>query len=284
MIKHRLFWSYALGGISACAALLTLFTVLFKMQFIKDCITCGIIGVIIVFGTSLIYAGWQVHSKNEISMVISSSTKLTIKVDDIFAQKGIICIPVNEYFDTHVGDGVISEASLHGKFINKYYKDRIQELNNKIQNELQGLAYTVHSRRRSDCPNKQYPLGTCVDIRDGENTYVLFALTHFDDYDTANVSRAEYGMVVNELMKHIFQIAENKPVYISLFGTGFSRIQRSPQRILYQLISILDFDDRNVFTGGINIILNSHMNNEDDKDNDINLTVMEHIIKNGITK
>ena len=117
-----------------------------------------------------------------------------------------------------------------------------------------------------------------MDIRDGENTYVLFALTHFDDNDKAHVSRAEYSHVVCELMKHLASIAEDKPVFIPLFGTGLSRIQRTPQRILYQLVSILDFDDTNVIKGGVNIIIKSL------KENDINLTILEEVIKEGITK
>ena len=45
--------------------------------------------------------------------------KLTIKQGDLFVCNGVVLIPVNEYFDTHVGDGVINENSIHGLFINE---------------------------------------------------------------------------------------------------------------------------------------------------------------------
>ena len=209
---------------------------------------------------------------------MSSELKLTIKEGDLFQQKGIICIPFNEYFDTHVGDGVVGENTLHGIFINKFFKDRIPELESKVSSKLPKSGYQIHQRRLSSSPDKQYELGTCIDIREGENTYVLFALTHFDDNDKANISRAEYAMVVGKLTKHLGDIAEGKQVYMPLFGTGLSRMRRTPQRILLHLVDTLDFNDTFTIPGGLNIVIKSL------KDINVNLTSLEYIVKHGITE
>lgn len=273
---NRLYLKHFAAAIAALSAAATLLTVLFDLDCVKDCWVYGAIGSVLVIGGSLLYAWWLTRSKKKIELSLSSELKLSIREGDLFKQKGIICIPVNEYFDTHVGDGVVGKDTLHGKFISTYYGDRIQELVDKINDQLANKPHIVHNRRIPTCPNRQYQLGTCIDIRDGENLYVLFALTHFDDNDIANMSRLEYAEVVRKLMDHLSLIAEGRPVYMPLFGTGLARLKRTPERILYHLVDTLDFDDTGSIPGGLNIIIKSL-----DKLN-VNLTVFEHILKSGI--
>ena len=267
-----------MAAITALSAAATLMSVLFDINGIKGCNYCGVLGVVLVVLFSYSYACWQTKSKTKITLDLSLELKLTISEGDLFEQKGIICIPVNEYFDTYVGDGVVSEKTLHGIFINKFFKDRIPELEKKVHEQLSNRKFEKHSRRIKGCPEEKYELGTCVDIRDGENTYVLFALTHFDDNDKANVSRAEYTEVTRKLMEHLSNIAEGRPVYMPLFGTGLSRMRRTGQRILLHLVDALDFDDSCIVTGGVNIVIKSL------ESVDVNLTTLEYVVKNGISK
>lgn len=277
-MMKRSFLAHFLAAIASLAALATLITVLFDVDCIKECWACGTFWAILVVLISFGYACWQTRSKKKISLDLSSELKLTISEGDLFEKKGIICIPVNEYFDTHVGDNVVNENSIHGQFITKYYKDRLGELQQKINDALAGKDSKEHPRRLDICPNKQYDLGTCIDIRDGENTYVLFALTHFNDQDVANVGRTEYSQVVNLLMEHLSVMAEAKPVYMPLFGTKYSRMRRTSQRILLQLVNTIDFNDTCTIPGGVHIVIDSL-----DKLN-VNLTLLEHVITNGISK
>ena len=90
------------------------------------------------------------------------------------------------------------------------------------------------------------------------------------------MSRLEYAEVVRKLMDHLSLIAEGRPVYMPLFGTGLARLKRTPERILYHLVDTLDFDDTSSIPGGLNIIIKSL-----DKLN-VNLTVFEQILKSGI--
>ena len=182
-VKH---FAAAIAALSAAA---TLLSVLFNVEFFKDNCLYGLIGALLVLLGSIVYACWQTRSKKKITLELSSELKLTVCEGNLFQQKGIICIPFNEYFDTHVGNGVVDEDSVHGIFITKYFKDRIPELEQKIRSRLPEKYLEDHPRRMSYCPTRKYELGTCIDIREGENTYVLFALTHFDDNDKANVSK-----------------------------------------------------------------------------------------------
>lgn len=274
----RLYWKHFAVAIAALSAAATLLTALFKLDCIKDNWILGTVGSVIVLGISIWYACWQIRSKKRIVLDLSSELKLTISEGDLFQQKGVICIPFNEYFDTHVGDGVVNEKSIHGLFIDKYFKDRIPELEDKIRNKLANIKYEEHPRRLNYCPNKKYALGTCINLREGENTYVLFALTHFNDSDKANVSRAEYTEVVWKLMDHLSNMVEGRPVFMPLFGTGLSRMRRTPQRILLHLVDTLDFNDSCTIPGGVNIIIKSL-----DEVN-VNLTTLEYVVKHGISE
>lgn len=53
--------------------------------------------------------------KKELTLDINKRTHFVIKQGDIMKENGMRIIPVNEYFDTHLGDGIINENSLHWK-------------------------------------------------------------------------------------------------------------------------------------------------------------------------
>ena len=276
---NRLFLKHFIAAIGTSAALATLISVSFDIDRVKGCIYCGLLIIILIVFASYLYACWQTKSKSDITLDLSAELKLTISEGDLFEQKGVICVPVNEYFDTHVGDGVVNEESTHGIFINKYFKDRIPELSERITKLLIDInPIDEQTRRLEGCPAKRYPLGTCIHFREGENTYVLFALTHFDKNDSANVSRAEYTEVTRKLMQYLNPIVEGKPVYMPLYGTKFSRMRRTSQRILLHMVGSLDFDDTATIPGGVHVIIKSL-----DKLN-VNLTTLEHVVKTGITK
>lgn len=151
---------------------------------------------------------------------------------------------------------MISKYSIHGLFINRYWTDRVEKLDSEISMALKGINYET-VKRRSGKPNK-YPIGTCIDIRDGANTYVLFALTHFDKDNHAFLDRKEYPFAVDRLFEHSQYIAVNQPVYMPLFGSGLSRLRRSPQRILSFLIDAIDFKHSHMsFPHGVNIVIKS---------------------------
>ena len=270
------YWKHFAAAIAALSAMATLATALFDLCWIKECLIFGTLGTILVILASCFYAKWQVRIKKKVALTLYSEMKLTIKEGDLFEQKGVICIPFNEYFDTHVGNGVVDKSSLHGLFINKYYGDRVEELDSKIRILLPDKFVDGCERRVKGCPKKRYELGTCVDIREGENTYVLFALSHFDENDKANINRSEYAQVIEKLMEHLSKIVGNKPVYMPLIGAGLTRINRTPQRILVHLVDILDFKDGYSIPGGVNILIKS-LNSVK-----VNLNTVEDVVKNGI--
>lgn len=243
-----------LAALSSVATLLSFIT---GWQIQSECIWIPIVSALCILASCVSYAFWQTRKKKKITLNINSSLKLTIQEADIFAQNGIIVIGVNEYFDTHVGDGVVSEKTLHGLFINKYYKDHLTDLDKDIKESLEiQKVKPIESnckRRHSSGKTDKYDLGTCALIHDGGKKYILVALTHFDDNDKANMTRDELNLVLGKLMTFIEINAETREVHMPILGTGLARLNRSSNRILNFTIDVLDFIHGSQILGGLYI-------------------------------
>lgn len=212
------------------------------------------IGVVILAICTL-YATIQTWRKKKIELNITSNLKLTIQQADLFKQNGIIVIGFNEYFDTHVGDGIVSPKTLHGLFINKYYKDHLADLDADIKASLaqQGISPIQPNcqRRHPAGKTEKYDLGTCALVHDGGKKYVLVALTHFDQHDKAYLSRSEFNTVLSKLMIFLSVNAEANEVHMPIIGTGLARLNRSESRILHFIIDSLDFLHAHPILGGL---------------------------------
>lgn len=255
MISLRSFWASFMSALAAIASAVTLISYLIggDTSFSDFTIIYISIGIVII---CLVYSVMMTWQKKKIQLKFNPKFSLTIEKGDLFEATGIIVIPVNEYFDTIVDREIISTDSVHGKFINRYWHDRLSELNQKIEETLNSINAIEIDNDRPRGNKSKYDIGTCVDIRDGQNIYVLFAMTHFDKDNHAYLDRKEFPKAIDGLMKHLEHIAVDYPVYMPLFGTGLSRLKRSPQRILIFLIDALDFKHSDLtFPHGISVEL-----------------------------
>lgn len=244
----------AAGAISSLATLYSLFfsSILNNTDCCKKWLIFSSIIVVCV-----VYSLWYNRKKKLISLSINPNFNLIIQKGDLFKNNGIIAIPVNEFFDTHVGDGVISDKSIHGIFINKYFKNNVLQLDKLIQDYMNAHSLHPMATVKRNFKTAKYKLGTCVDIDVGEQTFILFALTHFDENNKANLTKQEYAQVLDCLITHISNICEDKTVYIPLFGTGLSRLMRTKNRILQFMVDSIDFlKDNTAIVGGMHIVIN----------------------------
>lgn len=222
-----------------------------------------------------LYSCFMNCRKTRLTFKVNEHFQLSVEEGDIFKKKGVIVIPVNEYFDTHVGDGIVSPRTVHGKWINKHFSGRVKDLNDIIEEKLRGIE-PEEIKNRKNANEKRYNLGTYIDIDIDGNTYVLIALSHFDDDNHANVDRVEFADVFDSLMKHLQHLQIEAPIYMPLMGTGLSRLGRSPQRILNFLVDAIDFKYSDMtFPLGFNIVIYDL--------NTVNLNDLDSYIKNGIT-
>ena len=187
-------------------------------------------------------------------MRINDSFPLQVEFGDLFEKKGVVIISVNEYFDTIVDNRIIATDTIHGKFIERLFKGRIQELDNKIRKALNKfIAEDTPNRTRGK--KQRYPLGTCAVIEEGENTYILAALTEFDANNHAFIPLSEYGAIIQRIISTAATVANSRPVYMPLLGSGHGGIQKSAQKILFYMISQIEFCSNVSIPKGLHIVI-----------------------------
>jgi len=254
----RKFFNHFFVAIGAIASMMTMISFFFSIKWNEHPVLTWIIIAIIVI-SCVCYASAQVRRRKQIDVRISENFKLTVKEGNLFDQKGVIVIPVNDYFDTHVGDGIIDPKSVHGQFIENLFKDRIKELDDKITGSLmaQGL-HGAEVAQRVNGKNIKFSLGDCADVMDGGNRYVCVVTTEFDGDNIARLSRDKLSTVVSGLFRHLELVAGRDRVSMPVIGAGNARLNRSSERILHYLIDIFDFSlSEKIILGGVNVIIPS---------------------------
>lgn len=247
--------------------------------FLPDCFTsstyCKIIVGVLVSLISGFYAWYQIMRKpNCLEVKINKRTKLTIKLCDLMDSPGMKVIPVNEYFDTHNGDGIINPRSLHGR-LNDLFADNIAELRNQIDTQLSSKDQLPQNRVRTmvrGLPDRRYPLGTCVRVRKGDQTFMLVALTRFNANEHVDVATEEYPEIIRKMFNGIEQLNDGNPVYLPLIGSGISGYQLTEMQMLDVIVRCAHNADTLGVTNGITLCLY----NQDQLDK-LNLNVIKYL-------
>ena len=236
---------------------------------------CKIIVGVFILLLSGLYAWYQILRKpKSLKLEINRRTNLYIQKENLMAVNGIKVIPVNEYFDTHNGDGIINPSSLHGQFLS-LFDGRIEVLRQKIESQLSQIQPLPSNRQRSmvpGLPQVRYPLGTCIRITDNGNTYMLVAVTRFDQNEHVDVATEEYPEIIRKMYNGIEHLQDGNPVYLPLIGSGISGYQLTNMQILNTLVQMAHNADRLAVTKGIHICI------YDDKQMDsLNLNIIEYL-------
>ena len=233
-----------------------------------------IVGVFILLFSGL-YAWYQLLRKpKSLKLEINKRTNLYIQKENLMAVNGVKVIPVNEYFDTHNGDGIINPSSLHGQFLS-LFDGRIEELKQKIEEQLSQMEPLPSNRQRTmvpGLPQVRYPLGTCIRITDNDNIYMLVAVTRFDQNEHVDVATEEYPEIIRKMYNGIEHLQDGNPVFLPLIGSGISGYQLTNMQILNTLVQMAHNADRLSVTKGIHICI------YDDKQMDsLNLNIIEYL-------
>lgn len=256
IISSVIHYAYiVLGVVSALA----LFSVFFDFQELIPALSDRVWICVGIYLSSVLIAIIISSCKNrKISLKLNNTSSLTIKYGDLFVEKGIIVIPVNNAFDTAVDDRVISSSSLHGMYIRKYFGGNEAALRTQMSEQLQPL----HNDVSNVGVLTKYPIGTVVDIKasSGQRA-LLLALTELDGNNKAFCNFQMYCEAIIKLYEYIDSYANGDIVNIPLLGSGFARLPFSKQDLLSYMVLNAKLIG-NAFYGGINIILNKDIKDE----------------------
>lgn len=236
-----------------------IFSVFFIFIDIKD-ENKGVALLIFVILLIIIYIGIYIYAITLQSIDIKiNRVSLTVKYGDIFYEKGLKVIPVNEYFDTIVDNKIISKSTIHGKFILSNYPNSqyLSILDNEIASELEHIQ-PENIIERGVGKKKRYPISTSVEIKD---EYILTAFTKYDEYNIPYLNNDDYLLFLHKFWDEINRINSGRVVNIPLLGTGLSRIMSNftEQDFLEQLIWSIKTSNLTRTRCKINIIIYKDM-------------------------
>ena len=211
--------------------------------------------IITVVVLNLLFAGFSIRRKNKLSLDITKKVHVNVYYDDLFQSKGIIVIPVNDYFDTIVDDRIISSNTIHGKFINKFFKDNEKDLKQKINKSLSSTEVIETNLNRKQGNKKRYPLGTIAIVKQEEKTFFLLALTRFNDNHRAEITKSEYQRIIMDLFDFTEQHSQGFKINLPLIGNGHSGVELSEQKLLEFILFSITLNDKLTLLNGVDIIL-----------------------------
>jgi len=126
----------------------------------------------LVWGTYRVFPRQRIHLRFK-----AIDTTIEVEFGDLFQSQGLKVIPVNEFFDSDLGDHV-SPRSLHGQLINRFFGSYPAAFDALVEKELKDKPHD--SLNRKSGKEKRYPIGTTPVIKVDEDRFFLPGLCHTD--------------------------------------------------------------------------------------------------------
>ena len=183
----------------------------------NNCKLYSAIALVVLF--ILVYAGMFINAniKKSARMKINN-TSIEIIYGDLFKISGLKVIGFNEYFDTIVDNVIISEKSLHGKYIKENISN-IDEFDRFIEKCLANKKCSINSSRPLG-KKKRYKLGTLFEYN---NEFIFTSFAKFDERNRACLKFEEFIEFFITFWNEIDVINNGRDVNIPLMGSGITR-------------------------------------------------------------
>ncbi len=172
-----------------------------------------------------------------------------------------VLLSVNRCFDAIVDNVLISDKSVHGKFIKDYCKRNEfteDDLNGLIIRNIKtyewGSPKLINKSKKPQGNCQRYPLASVSILKDDNVNYLLFGLTAFDEYLTTHVTKEEYLVALQRMITVLNRESQGYPIYLPLLGDGLSRLDFSTEDIIRTIINTLN-TNKDDLTGDIHIVV-----------------------------
>ena len=165
--------------------------------------------------------------------------------------RNLVVVPVDCGFRTHVTrqyEGVltqeVSERSVHGQWLTRMAQSGVleEDLKGRISAALVPAGITSEERAGL-CPR-----GTVVAIDTKSATYLLLAVSEFDERGVAGATRGEVEESLLALIRYYDENGQGADLYLPLVGTGLSRSEMSKGESLEMIRRVVT--EQSPFIGG----------------------------------
>lgn len=254
--KTILNWYSAVFGILATVLTFVSLDDIYKFSF-----CCKIVLLISIAVIVALIAFCRVFFRRKRRLWTKDSGSVNVIYGDLFKiaeghadAKRLIVIPVNTTFDTiiegpNVARPLVSENTLHGRWIklmksHGLSQDDLQKaINNSLEQKGNSNHYKIKSRVKGN--DKYYDLGTCATYIEGNNCFVLLALSEFDENNKAHCTEDNLSDAIKGLVYSIDGMQGYK-CYVPVMGTGLSRTSISYKDALKELANGMRFYSYNI--------------------------------------
>lgn len=197
----------------------------------------------VLLGISLVVGVFRALPTNKRSAIIpGTSARLTITYGNLFHERGVIAVPVNEYFDCLMGDHV-SPNSVHGQAIAILFHGDARRFERAVRDALANVG--GESVIRSSGLQVKYPIGTTAFLATGAPSVLAFALA------TTDVTNLKVSADVTQMWRALHGLWENARVHcndsvlsVPLVGGGLSGVMLAPQQLLALIVMSLSSETR----------------------------------------
>lgn len=204
---------------------------------------------------SCVYGTYRSYHKRSIRFKIKTTNSfVTILCGDIFETEGKKVIPVNEFFDSQLGD-LVAESSVHGQLIVRNFGNNYSFLDQLVAKDLAGNQHEVVKRKKGN--TKKFPIGTTAIVCPQHEDFFLVALCHTDLQTLkAYAGVPELWKALSDLWEHMRNKAANQKVSLPLIGGGLSGIDLPPMHLLQLIVlSFVVATKKNKITNEIQILI-----------------------------
>lgn len=179
---------------------------------------------------------------------------IEVHIDDIFNIAGQKVISTNTTFDTNIANGVISPRSLQGQFTEKFYSERINQLDQKIEEGLSGLEYT--SVNKESGKKHRYDFGTTVKFREGDQFFYWFAMSDLNFNNNARTTLNNVQKSLDGLWDFIANKGEQIDTVIPAIGSGLGRLTTSRKKLIAIIAqSFINASEDQIFSNKLIIVV-----------------------------
>jgi hypothetical protein len=188
----------------------------------------------IIVAFSIFYSLNRIWKPSRVTIkVATTNTVIEVIFGDLFAQDGLMAIAVTEFFESELGLPV-SNTSLHGVFLKKYFGGGIQTFDKQVNKQLKGIQSTPMTKAAGK--SNSFPIGTTANIQVDEKSFILFALAKAE-LDTCKAFSDVTMMwtAMHRLWERARVESDGHPLNLPLIGSGLSGIGL-PTRDLLNLI------------------------------------------------
>ena len=196
------------------------------------------------------------------SIIIESMYGNILEIDNR-KSKPVIVIPVNSSFDTiiennlNVKDRIIEGSSLHRQWLSKYGsdKDALKKLQDDVKAGIKNRGLIPDHMLKNKRGNKNvYPIGSYIFVEREDYTFLLFALTEFDEHNKVIKHDAEMFVELMAKLMDATDYCAGRHVYIPIMGTKIALFGMTPSQS-FEYIKSAALNKKNTLRSSLSIVI-----------------------------